>query len=345
MPFGSENKRCRTEAAENRPRHALECAPVVAAKIRPSLNQVVCCGSQILVALFALVAPVAAQAWVPPAGSGAVTVAVQRIDQTGHRTTDGTLFENGKSLNASIYVEVDYALTNRLVISGGLPYVFSKYTDPAPPPPFIPFLPVDQCRCWHSGAQDFNLAARYNLANRGFALTPSVSAGVPSHDYAYRGEAVLGRNLKELRLGIDAGQRLDAVTPRLSLEGQYLYAFVERVLDVPNNRSNATIAISYHVQRGLSARGLLSWQRTHGGLRIGSPAPSNLLPPGDVNTPERLAEHDRLLRDNNLHAGGTLSYQFPQLEVFASYVSFVSGTDTHAGRAITLGVSFPFEAR
>jgi hypothetical protein len=31
------------------------------------------------------------------------------------------------------------------------------------------------------------------------------------------------------------------------------------------------------------------------------------------------------------------------MDVFASYIAYVSGTDSHAGRALTLGVSWPFE--
>jgi hypothetical protein len=296
-----------------------------------------------VVTLLAVAPSVGAQAWVPPAGTGAVSVSVQRIDHAGHRTTDGTLIKNGKSLDVSVYVEAEYAVTDRLVVSGGLPFVFGKYTDSEPPPPFLPFLPVDQCRCWHSGPQDFDATARYNLFSGAFALTPSVSVALPSHDYNYQGEAVLGRDLKELRVGVDAGQRLDRISPRLSVQARYAYSFVERVLDLPNNRSNATIGMSYRLRRALSARGLLSWQRTHGGLRIGSPPSSDLLPPGEVNTPERLAQHDRLLRDNSLHAGAAVSYEFSRMDLFASYIAFVNGTDTHAGRALTIGVSWPFE--
>ena len=40
----------------------------------------------------------------------------------------------------------------------------------------------------------------YNLLNDAFALTPSVSIGTPTHDYNYFGEAVVGRNLNEVRL-------------------------------------------------------------------------------------------------------------------------------------------------
>jgi hypothetical protein len=144
---------------------------------------------------------------------------------------------------------------------------------------------------------------------------------------------VIGRHLKELRLAIDAGRRLDVLSPRLAVEGRYSYAFVERVIGIPNDRSNAAVETSFAMTRKLSTRGTLSWQHTHGGLR-GSPV--------EINTPERLNEHDRLLRDNNWHVGGGVSYEFPRVDVFASYIAYVGGTDTHAGRAVTAGVSWPF---
>ena len=117
------------------------------------------------------------------------------------------------------------------------------------------------------------------------------------------------------------------------------------MLDIPNNRSNARIGVSFRLQRRWSVQGDLEWQRTHGGLRIGSLPPSPLTPPGEVNTPERVAEHDRLLRDNSTHAGGTISYQFTDFDVFVSYQAFIAGTDTHAGRAVATGISWPFELR
>jgi len=301
--------------------------------------------STILLVLLGAPRRATAQAWVPPAGTGSIGVAVQRIDHTGHRVTDGTLFKNGTSLNVSLYINADYALTDRLVLSGAIPYVFGRYTDAQPPPPFIPFLPIDQCRCWNRDVQDLDVTARYNVMNGAFALTPSVSATLPSHGYAYRGEAVVGRDLRELRLAIAAGQRLDAVSPRLWVQGQYSYAFVEQTLDIPNNRSNAHLSVSLLVRRPWSVQGELMWQRTHGGLRIGSPLSSELLPPGEVNTSERLEQHDRLLRDNSTHVGATVSYQFPRFDVFGSYRAFVSGTDTHAGRALTAGINCPFDLR
>ena len=299
--------------------------------------------------------PAWAQAWVPPAGLGSVTVAGQTINNTGHTDTDGVFLKIGRSVNTRIDVEADYAFTDRLSLSVGLPLVFAKYVDPLPygpsgvavsdvPVGTIPFPPRDECRCWQSGWQDFGFTARYNVINGAFALTPSVSFGVPSHAYEYRGEAVVGQRLKEMRITVDAGQRLTAISPRLYVQGRYSYAFVERVLDdVPNNRSNATVGGGFLITRRLEARGLFLWQRVHGGLRFGGSDSSALPFPGDVNTPERMFEHDRLLRDNNWRLGAAITYSMRQMDVFASYIEFVRGTDSHAGRAFTVGTSWPFE--
>jgi hypothetical protein len=216
---------------------------------------------------------------VPQGGQGAVTISYQRISNTGHRLSDGFLDKGGRSLNMAVYIEGDYAFTDRFSVTAGLPYVFGKYTDPNPPPPIFPFLPWDQCRCWQSGWQDFGFTARYNVvraAGGTFALTPSVSVGVPSRDYEFRGESVQGRHLKELTLALDAGQRLDAISPNFSVLGRYSYGFVERVLDIPNNRSNTAVEGRYVLLPGrFAARGFALWQRTHGGLRVPGDPPQH----------------------------------------------------------------------
>lgn len=288
------------------------------------------------------------QAWVPPAGEGSVSFSYQRIDNTGHRLTNGFLIPAGNSLDMGLYIEGEYSPINRLAVTVGLPYVFAKYTDPNPPPPPLPYLPVDQCHCWQSGVQDFGFSARYNLIGQTsgfFVLTPSIAATIPSHAYNYRGEAALGRDLRELRVGVDVGERMDRLVRNLSLQEHYSYAFVERVLGIPDNRSNANLEGVYVIKRRLAPRGFVSWQRTHGGLRSGSPPPAALVFPGEIDTPDLLEQHDRLLRDNNWRAGGGLAYSFPQVDLFAYYIAFISGTDTHAGRAITLGFSLPFQLK
>ena len=69
-----------------------------------------------------MLAPTSArgQAWVPPAGAGSMSFVVQAIDNAGHRLDDGSLLPDGKSSNVGLYVEGDYAVTDRISLSVGI---------------------------------------------------------------------------------------------------------------------------------------------------------------------------------------------------------------------------------
>jgi hypothetical protein len=299
---------------------------------------------------FALTHHLSAQAWVPQKGQGSISLSYQRINNSGHILSDGVLFEGGRSVNISLFLEVDYAATNRLSFTAGLPYVFGKYTDPLPPAgTLLPFLPKDSCHCWHSGPQDVGFTAHYNILRAeggAFSITPSASVVLPSQNYDFRGESALGRHLRQYIFGLDAGWRLDVISSNLAVQGHYSFALVERAVnDVPLNRSNIGVEATYaFMKRRLVARGVAYWQRMHGGLILGSPF-SSPGPPFEFNTPERLYQFDRLVRENYFHAGGGFTYSFPRIDVFASYIPYVNGRQTHAGRALSVGVSWPFEVR
>src|SRR5207253_1127878 len=101
-----------------------------------------------------------------------------------------------------------------------------------------------------------------------------------------------------------------------------------------NNRSTAGMEAGFQVSRRLSTRVLSSWQWTHGGLRM---------PDEVVVNQDRILQHDRLLRDNYWHLGAGASYSFSHVDVFGSYTGFARGTNSHAGRTFSAGVSMPFE--
>ena len=98
------------------------------------LEQVISRGALGLIMIQWMSTSALAQAWVPPAGTGSVDIAVQVIDNTGHRLTDGSLLPVGQSVTRAVYLSGTYALTNRLSVSFGLPYVFAKYTGMPRPP-------------------------------------------------------------------------------------------------------------------------------------------------------------------------------------------------------------------
>lgn len=285
-------------------------------------------------------APLAGQAFTPPQGAGAVTVAWQYIDNTGHRLSDGYLREAGQSVTTSVLFEVDYAFTDRVAATLGIPYVFAKYTGAQPPPSG---RPVDACACWHSSFQDFSLSARYRLGDGPWAVTPLVRFVQPSHDYTYQGEAVVGRNLQEFQVGVATGLRLVGFLPQVTIGAGYTYAFVERIADVSIDRSNGYVDVGYALSRRLYARAAGTWQQTHGGLRFGSVTGDPFFPPGEFTTPETLAQRDRLLRTNYWQVGGGISYSTGPVDIFASITGFVWGRDAHAGQSYLLGASWFFD--
>ena len=65
--------------------------------------------------------------------------------------------------------------------------------------------------------------------------------------------------------------------------------------------------------------------------------------PGELNTPERIAQRDRLLRTNYWQLGGGLSYSLGAVDVFASVTKYVWGRDAHNGQAYTIGTSWYFD--
>jgi len=165
--------------------------------------------------------------------------------------------------------------------------------------------------------------------NRAFMLTPSVSVGLPSHNYEYQGEAVVGRHLRELKLGVDAGQRVNGI--RTSFQTRYSYTIVPRVLDIPNNRSNGSVDGTFAFTRRFSGAGVLAWQKTHGGLRM----PIDVTDPAH---PERLMEYQRLLRDNYLRAGAVISCSHGAWQFSASGLGTARGSNSHDIHAFTLTV-------
>lgn len=284
--------------------------------------------------------PAVAQAWAPRAGEGDVTFVVQMIDHIGRVFPDAR-FDCCGTTNVALVVDTSYGLIDRWSISFGIPYVFAKYRGDSPADsgaPFLPYPAADSCHCLHSAIQDFAFGSHYNLlkVRRTFSLMTSIAASVPSHDYEYVGEAVVGFGLKQLELSADAGVRLDFIVPGLSVDGHYGYTIVERALDISHNRTNAQLDAGYTFSNGLGGHLILSHQHTYGGLRF----------PDDIEPfPERYSEFHRLLQDNYFQAGGGVSYTWNVWELSLSFLRTVSGDNTHDVHIYTATAGRSFRLR
>ena len=288
------------------------------------------------IVLAATSSPVAAQAFTPAKGIGSLTLAWQLVDNTGHRLSDGFLAKRGESVTTSLLLEAEYAITDRLSASAGIPYVFAKYTGFLPP---LSRQTHDACQCWQSAFQDFGVTARYRLGRDTWAITPMVRYSRPSHGYAFAGEAVVGKNLEEAQVGVLAGARLGFL-PSATAQIGYTYAFVESPLeDLSIDRSNGFVDLGYAVTRRVYVRASGVWQHTHGGVRGGS---MTGMFPGELNTPERRAQGDRLRKVHYRQVGGGLAYSMGRTDVFLSYQKYVWGRDAHDGQVFGAGVTWYF---
>ena len=166
---------------------------------------------------------------------------------------------------------------------------------------------------------------------------------IPSHSYAYRGEAVLGRRLKELQVGVNLGRTLDEISSNLYVSARYAYAFVEQAeVDVPNNRSNAGLELGFLPVPKLTLQAMCLWQRTHGGLRFGTMPPGTPVFPGDVNISRARARARPPAARQRLPPRRRCVLRLRGVDVFAQYLAYVSGTDTHAGHVVSAGVTWYF---
>ena len=94
---------------------------------------------------------------------GAVNIFFQNVDHTDHLLTDGSNSPGFDSQSRGLLIEFDYALTDQLSITAGIPYVGAKYIGPEPG--FFG-VEIDDCFCWNHSFQDLGLTARYNLFGR-----------------------------------------------------------------------------------------------------------------------------------------------------------------------------------
>jgi hypothetical protein len=291
----------------------------------------------------------AGQAWVPDKGEGSVSTAFNYISFKGHFTSDGDKTPEAGAKAQSVLFDLDYGITNKLALTVSVPIVAARYADTNPPSPVLLGLFNQAVRTvgagfyghgfldderYHPTLQDINLNVRYNVLSRPLVVTPFIALVVPSHDYAYVGEAAPGRNLWEFQFGTSLGRQLDPVLPNAYAHTQISFAVPQESLNVRTTRTNISLEFGYALTRKFSARGLSNWQHTFNGLHF----------PADLTTPELVLTHERLLKANYWHLGGGISFAVtPKTEVSADVVTFLTGSDTHYGTGLSIRITRSFK--
>jgi hypothetical protein len=293
----------------------------------------------------------AGQAWVPEKGEGTFSTSFNYIAFQGHFRSDGSRTPEAASRSRSYLFDIEYGLTDKLAATVSLPIVSARYAsnNPTSADVLILFNQAIQAvdggfynhgflddENYHTTPQDFHFDVRYNLTSRHLVVTPLIGATFPSHDYAFVGESAPGRNLKEFRLGTDIARALDPFLHKAYVDGQLVYTIPEQALQLRTNRTNLSLEMGYLLIRRLAVRGYGQWQHTFHGLHF----------PVDLTTPELTLTHERLLKANYWHLGGGVSYAITSnADLSADVVTFISGSDTHYGSGLVIGISHSFRIK
>jgi hypothetical protein len=287
--------------------------------------------------LLILSCPVTPQAWLPAKGEVDLAYVYQNIYTADHLFGHGERVNSGRIYLQGMLMDATYGITDRLAMKIGLPVIVAKYSGTAPHQ-----LPADNGN-YHGTSQDFSLDMRYNVSKNPMVVTPFVTVIVPSHEYRYFAHSAVGRDLREARVGINLGRRLDPLIRNGFMQARLSYSFVERVLNVYHDSAYAELEFGYFLTRRLALIGLGTGQDTFGGLVF----PRGGFPQDFVRNSPLYPHHDQLVRTRLIDLGGGAAYQVnPRFAIFGAAVSTLWGTNVHAvNSGITFGMNWTFQTR
>jgi len=270
-----------------------------------------------------------AQAWLPLSGEGQITITYENLYVRDHFDYTGKRFDAGPIRTNTVVTTFEYGLTNKLTLDSQITHVTSKYEGFVGP---VPHGPPDT-GFYHPTFQDARIGIRYNVFSRQLIVTAFIAIVIPTHHYETRGHTAVGRNVRELQFGVNVGRDLEDILPRTYVEGRYSYTIAQHVEQLNLNRSNADWEFGYYVTPRFSLRFTGAWQHSYGGIRI----------PLDSAMPDYHELHDRAAKSNFIRFGGGLSFSLTKsLDLHADFVNTARGTNTHAARGMSLGISWRF---
>lgn len=273
----------------------------------------------------------AAQAWVPAAGEGSVSILYQDLFVADHFFDRGQRRDRGEIHSSNLLVDFTYGITDRLAVTVGVPFIRARYAGRAPHPT------VQDNGETHAGVQDLRFAARYNVVDGPLTITPFVSVNVPSHAYEYFAHASLGTRMREVEIGAYVGRVLTPKLPNAFVQASYSYSFPEEIVGIQVHRSNLSVEFGYFLTRSIRVFTMGNGLTTHGGVAVPE-AGYRVLPV------IQQSHHDRIGGIDLLDVGGGIQMSLTdRIEVFGSYMKSLAGRNTHAiDRGVTIGMSWSF---
>src|SRR5205823_446918 len=132
---------------------------------------------------------------------------------------------------------------------------------------------------------------------------------IPSHQYESLGQAVVGRDLRGLIVGASVSGFPDVIAPGLYLQTQVSHVFVEKVLSLRANQTNADSEIGYFITPRFAARFVETLQFTHDGIEFVGSGPAIVIHGTNQTSLDIVLNHDRLLMTRVVNLGGGISVE------------------------------------
>ena len=277
------------------------------------------------------------QAWLSPKGEGTASVLYQYGFDRLHVFADGRTKDRGHTFLNSVLLDADFSLTDRLAVRISLPYISGKYlgrnghTLVRGRPETAVALDNGS---FHGSLQDFRFDVRYSLSQGALKVVPFVQAIVPSHQYPTLGHAAIGVDVREYRVGVNLGRRLDPILPKAFVQGRYAFGFSQEVANIAPKRSHAEFQAGYFLTSRLSLQGAAVLTYSHNGIDHDY----NLFP--DNLTDEQWLNHDRISRAKLLDLGANIGFSFNRsTNIVVGVGHSVWGANTHM-RTMVVSVGF-----
>lgn len=214
--------------------------------------------------------PAWAGAWTPEARSGSATIAYQYSHVHFHLTPTGEKVSVGTIDTQSVYLQLNYGITDRLAIYLGLPWVNKRYIGPGPHRIADAYghihVTEEDDGSYHGALQDVTLGMQYGFDLGRWSVTPFAAYGTATHDYEYFAHAAIGARQDKFEVGIEAGRLLSPPLDRMYVQVGYGYSFLEEFADVNISRSTLTLETGYAATDRLVLRAFAIGVKTHNGL-------------------------------------------------------------------------------
>ena len=288
-----------------------------------------------------------AGAWTPEAHTGSATVNYQYSHVHFHLTPTGDKVNAGMIDTQSVYLQLNYGITDRIAVYVGLPWVNKRYIGSGPhriadADGHIHVTEEDD-GSYHGALQDVTLGLQYGFEWGSWSFAPFAAYGTATHDYEYFAHAAIGPRQDKFEVGVEAGRLLAPPLDRMYVQFGYGYSFLEEFADVDISRSTLTLETGYAATDRLILRVFAIGVKTHNGLEF--PDDYAYLRGGRTAYDRELFHrHDTTQRIDFIEAGCGASYSLSErTSLFANVYRTFWGEGSHETQiALGFGINRQF---